>query len=33
MPLAAVDADHVRRTFDINVVGLIAITRLALPLS
>lgn len=32
MRLAKVDADHARRTFDINVLGLIEITRLALPM-
>ncbi len=32
MPLANLDADHARRTFDTNVLGLIELTRLALPL-
>jgi NAD(P)-dependent dehydrogenase (short-subunit alcohol dehydrogenase family) len=32
MPLVKLDADHVRRTFDTNVLGLIEITRLALPM-
>jgi len=32
MPLAKLDADHVRRTFDTNVLGLIELTRLALPM-
>lgn len=32
MPLAKLDADHVRRTFDTNVLGLIELTRLALSL-
>ncbi|HUQ04466.1 MAG TPA: SDR family oxidoreductase [Kofleriaceae bacterium] len=31
-PLADASAEHVRRTLDINVVGLIETTRLALPL-
>ncbi|MBL8953690.1 MAG: SDR family oxidoreductase [Myxococcaceae bacterium] len=31
-PLSDAGAEHVRRTFDINVVGLIELTRLALPL-
>lgn len=31
-PLANLDTDHVRRTFDTNVVGLIELTRLALPM-
>jgi NAD(P)-dependent dehydrogenase (short-subunit alcohol dehydrogenase family) len=31
-PLAALDVAHTRRTFDINVVGPIELTRLALPL-
>jgi NAD(P)-dependent dehydrogenase (short-subunit alcohol dehydrogenase family) len=30
-PLASADIDHVRRQFDVNVVGLIETTRLALP--
>jgi 3-oxoacyl-[acyl-carrier protein] reductase len=32
MPLSKLDADHARRTFDTNVLGLIEITRLALPM-
>jgi NAD(P)-dependent dehydrogenase (short-subunit alcohol dehydrogenase family) len=32
MPLAKADADHVRRTFDTNVLGVIELTRLALPM-
>jgi NAD(P)-dependent dehydrogenase (short-subunit alcohol dehydrogenase family) len=32
MPLAKLDTSHVRRTFDTNVLGLIEVTRLALPL-
>ena len=32
MPLARLNTDHVRRTFDTNVFGLIELTRLALPL-
>jgi NAD(P)-dependent dehydrogenase (short-subunit alcohol dehydrogenase family) len=32
MPLAHLDLEHVRRLFDVNVVGLIELTRLALPL-
>jgi NAD(P)-dependent dehydrogenase (short-subunit alcohol dehydrogenase family) len=32
MPLATLDTAHVRRTFDTNLVGLIEVTRLALPL-
>jgi NAD(P)-dependent dehydrogenase (short-subunit alcohol dehydrogenase family) len=31
-PLSDVSADHIRRTFDTNVVGLIETTRAALPL-
>jgi NAD(P)-dependent dehydrogenase (short-subunit alcohol dehydrogenase family) len=31
-PLADADAAHVRRTLDVNVIGLIETTRLALPL-
>lgn len=31
LPLAAADLEHVRRTFDINVIGLIETTRHALP--
>jgi NAD(P)-dependent dehydrogenase (short-subunit alcohol dehydrogenase family) len=31
VPLAAIDVEHVRRSFDINVVGLIETTRHALP--
>lgn len=31
-PLATLDAAHVRRTFETNVIGLIELTRLALPL-
>lgn len=33
VPLAALDAAHARRTFDTNVLGLIELTRLALPCS
>ena len=32
MPLAKLDPEHVRRTFDTNVLGLIELTRLALPM-
>jgi NAD(P)-dependent dehydrogenase (short-subunit alcohol dehydrogenase family) len=32
MPLPRADADHVRRILDINVAGLIEMTRVALPL-
>jgi NAD(P)-dependent dehydrogenase (short-subunit alcohol dehydrogenase family) len=32
MPLAKLDADHARRTFDTNVIGPIELTRLALPM-
>ena len=32
MPLSRLDAAHVKRTFDINVFGLIELTRLALPM-
>ncbi|HEY0708156.1 MAG TPA: SDR family oxidoreductase [Polyangia bacterium] len=32
MPLASLDADQARRTFDTNVLGPIELTRLALPL-
>jgi len=32
MPFAKLDTDHVRRTFDTNVLGLIEVTRLALPM-
>jgi NAD(P)-dependent dehydrogenase (short-subunit alcohol dehydrogenase family) len=32
MPLAKIDAEHARRTFDTNVLGVIELTRLALPM-
>jgi NAD(P)-dependent dehydrogenase (short-subunit alcohol dehydrogenase family) len=32
VPLAQTDADHVRRTFETNIFGVVELTRLALPL-